>query len=101
MSWSADEGHDMSSFGFCVSRVRAQELCESRGGRPGLPSLINLQNQNLEDRTWKTEPVDVKQHFNNNYISGCLESSRDFQTVGLASQELWSANVEGQIVRSL
>ena len=21
---------------------RAQELCESRGGRPGLPSLINL-----------------------------------------------------------
>ena len=22
---------------------RAQELCESRGGRPGLPSLINLQ----------------------------------------------------------
>ena len=23
--------------------VRAQELCESRGGRPGLPSLISLQ----------------------------------------------------------
>ena len=23
-------------------RVRAQELCESRGGRPGLPSLISL-----------------------------------------------------------
>ena len=23
-------------------RLRAQELCESRGGRPGLPSLINL-----------------------------------------------------------
>ena len=22
--------------------VRAQELCESRGGRPGLPSLINI-----------------------------------------------------------
>ena len=22
--------------------LRAQELCESRGGRPGLPSLINL-----------------------------------------------------------
>ena len=22
--------------------TRAQELCESRGGRPGLPSLINL-----------------------------------------------------------
>ena len=25
-----------------VERHRAQELCESRGGRPGLPSLINL-----------------------------------------------------------
>ena len=25
-----------------LSRYRAQELCESRGGRPGLPSLINL-----------------------------------------------------------
>ena len=24
------------------SVIRAQELCESRGGRPGLPSLINL-----------------------------------------------------------
>ena len=32
---------------------RAQELCESRGGRPGLPSLISL-------RFLK----DVKQHFN-------------------------------------
>ena len=31
--------------------VRAQELCESRGGRPGLPSLINLMVS-----------VDVKQH---------------------------------------
>ena len=25
-----------------VQRVRAQELCKSRGGRPGLPSLISL-----------------------------------------------------------
>ena len=25
-----------------IKRHRAQELCESRGGRPGLPSLINL-----------------------------------------------------------
>ena len=25
------------------SALRALELCESRGGRPGLPSLINLQ----------------------------------------------------------
>ena len=33
---------------------RAQELCESRGGRPGLPSLISLMIS-----------VDVKQHFNN------------------------------------
>ena len=33
--------------------VRAQELCESRGGRPGLPSLIVL-----------TVSVDVKQRFN-------------------------------------
>ena len=33
-------------------RFRAQELCENRGGRPGLPSLINL-----------PVPVDVKQHF--------------------------------------
>ena len=32
---------------------RAQELCESRGGRPGLPSLISLMVS-----------VDVKQHFN-------------------------------------
>ena len=33
---------------------RVQEMCESRGGRPGLPSLIIL-----------TVSVDVKQHFNN------------------------------------
>ena len=26
----------------CLGRLRAQELCESRGGRPGLPSLISL-----------------------------------------------------------
>ena len=31
--------------------VRAQELCESRGGRPGLPSLISLMVS-----------VDVKHH---------------------------------------
>ena len=35
-------------------RVRAQELCESRGGRPGFPSLINK----------PTVSVDLKQHFN-------------------------------------
>ena len=33
-----------------------QELCESRGGRPGLPSLISL-----------VVSVDVKQHFNFNH----------------------------------
>ena len=33
---------------------RAQELCESRGGRPGLPSLISLMVS-----------VDVKQHSSN------------------------------------
>ena len=35
-------------------RARAQELCESRGGRPGLPSPNK-----------PTVSVDVKQHFNN------------------------------------
>ena len=34
-----------------VGHCRAQELCESRGGRPGLPSLISLMVS-----------VDVKQH---------------------------------------
>ena len=28
-------------YGFC-GRDRAQEQCESRGGRPGLPSLTSL-----------------------------------------------------------
>ena len=28
---------------FTVTTCRAQEVCESRGGRPGLPSLISLQ----------------------------------------------------------
>ena len=36
---------------------RAQELCESRGGRPGFPSLISL-----------TVSVDVKQHFINDIL---------------------------------
>ena len=36
---------------------RAQELCESRGGRPGLP----VPNK-------PTVSVDVKQHFNNNRV---------------------------------
>ena len=35
-------------------KLRAQELCESRGGRPGLPSLNDK----------PTVSVDVKQHFN-------------------------------------
>ena len=41
-----------SYFGIRSTPVfRAQELCESRGGRPGLPSLISLMVS-----------VDVKQH---------------------------------------
>ena len=36
-----------------TSEPRVQELCESRGGRPGLP----VPNK-------PTVPVDVKQHFN-------------------------------------
>ena len=35
---------------------RAQELCQGRGGRPGLPFLLNK----------PTVSVDVKQHFNQN-----------------------------------
>ena len=35
-----------------ANHFRVQELCESRGGRPGLPSLINS----------PTVSVDVKQH---------------------------------------
>ena len=38
----------------CLYLDRAQELCESRGGRPGLPSLIVLK-----------VPVDVKHHLKN------------------------------------
>ena len=37
--------------GLLVSLHRAQELCESRGGHPGLPVLMSL-----------TVSVDVKQH---------------------------------------
>ena len=44
----------------CLDRVRAQEVCESRGGRPGLLSLINLQFL-----------LDVKQHFNFNSLDRC------------------------------
>ena len=38
-------------YGFCGRNFRVQELCESRGGRPGLPVLMSL-----------TVSVDVKQH---------------------------------------
>ena len=37
-----------------VKQLRAQQLCESRGGRPGFP----VPNK-------PTVSVDVKQHFNN------------------------------------
>ena len=73
----------------CMCTIRALELCESRGGRPGLPSLIILRflwtlSNTQPTRTgqnsravWKsrwissapvpnkpTISVDVKQHFN-------------------------------------
>ena len=35
--------HAIKSYSLMQNHIRAQELCESRGGRPGLPSLINLQ----------------------------------------------------------
>ena len=38
-------GSVLSYYIKCLAQIadpRAQELCESRGGRPGLPSLINL-----------------------------------------------------------
>ena len=38
---------------------RAQELWESRGGRPGLPSLIHLRF------LWTMVSMDVRQHWNN------------------------------------
>ena len=39
-----DQGTEVLFFCFFKESdpLRAQELCESRGGRPGLPSLINL-----------------------------------------------------------
>ena len=33
---------DEREHGLLVQFPRTQELCESRGGRPGLPSLISL-----------------------------------------------------------
>ena len=44
----------------CFRRVRAQELCESRGGRPWAP----VPNK-------PTVSVDVKQHFNFNTVVSC------------------------------
>ena len=43
--------HPVKREGAAPSSLRAQELCESRRGRPGLPSLISL-----------VVSVDVKQH---------------------------------------
>ena len=50
---------------------RAQELCESRGGRPGLPSLINLRF------LW----TDVKQRF----------SQREMFQFGAVSKSRWTS----------
>ena len=41
-----------------TTEKQAQELCESRGGRPGLPSLIS-----------RTVSVDVKQHSAKSYCA--------------------------------
>ena len=48
---------------------KPQELCESRGGRPGLPSLISL-----------TVSVDVKQHSANNLSDNASELVLPFLT---------------------
>ena len=62
-----------SWFGICVKSpiinvpsVRAQELCESRGGRPGLPSLISLMVSG-----------DVKQHGNSAECHQAGQSAAD------------------------
>ena len=47
-------------------KVRVQELCESRGGRPGLPVLMSL-----------TVSVDVKQHWTLSLI--CQPTSKDIK----------------------
>ena len=41
-------GMDSFIYGYALIEIRVQELCESRGGRPGLPVSYR--------------PVDVKQH---------------------------------------
>ena len=69
---------------------RAQELCDSGGGRPGLPSLISL-----------TVSVDVKQHFNFNHQNDfriqmdsegaiyCFHSLRGEQSSGAVWKWRW------------
>ena len=58
-----------------LSRLKGQELCESRGGRPGLPSLISL-----------TVSVDVKQHSTNQH-----QLSRLVEPFQLSAQ-LWEVD---------
>ena len=64
------------------NEIRAQELCESRGGRPGLPNK-------------PTVSVDVKQHFNQPIMkmTGPRTSGREN---GLLQFEWsWTAGPEG------
>ena len=59
---------------FIRAGLRAQELCESQGGRPGLPSLT-------------TEPmvsVDVKQHFTNNNRAWPITQRTGLQQISLS-----------------
>ena len=51
-------GSVFGDFNVPVNRVlyRAQELCESRGGRPGLPSLISLRFQNCGGKATLGQP---------------------------------------------
>ena len=60
-----------------LQQSRAQELCESRGGRPGLQSLISLMVS-----------VDVKQHFNVSTNSAKLwEVWRGYMGAGVSMKE--------------
>ncbi len=52
-------------FTYLLGGIGAHELCESRGGRPGLQSLIGLR-----------KPVDVKQH-TQPAIGGMINTNRE------------------------
>ena len=54
LSWPFPFSHDPALFLLCLSELR--ELCESRGGRPGLPTLINLRFLWMESNTSTLSP---------------------------------------------